>query len=112
MSSVVDADHIERDTDASEEVDLLTLLLPDATLPKTHRRCAFAYNAALLAGWVKQSSPACAAGEQKISRDRLAMSVKTLCRHMRERERETRKGTRDEGQKEGERRIFVMKMKI
>lgn len=56
---------VERDLDQPEDdaAALLALLLPPPapTLPLQHHSFALAYNAALLHGWVKQSSPACAA---------------------------------------------------
>ena len=52
----------EKDTDASEDVDLMALLLPDGTLPR-QPQFSLAYNTALFDGWVKQPSPSCAAGE-------------------------------------------------
>lgn len=53
----------ERDTSAPEEEDLIALLMPEGgTLPQ---HCAgvfsLSYSAAAMRGWVKQSSPACAA---------------------------------------------------
>eukprot|EP00962_Isochrysis_galbana_P001788 scaffold462_cov89-Isochrysis_galbana.AAC.1 len=54
-------DPYERDTQAPEEEDLMALLLPDGQLPRCHSGFGLQYNAALLAGWVKQRSPACAA---------------------------------------------------
>lgn len=67
MSGAADAAHteVERDTDAPASVNLHELLLPQRALPSAHRRFAVAYNAGLLEGWAKQSSPACAAGVSK-----------------------------------------------
>ncbi len=53
----------EADTEQPETVDLASLLLPEAgQLPQAHRSFALAYNSAALSGWIKQPSPACAAG--------------------------------------------------
>lgn len=51
----------ERDTDDPETQDLLGLLLPGGKLPATADRFSLQYSQALLDGWVKQHSPACAA---------------------------------------------------
>lgn len=54
---------VEKDSDAPESMDLHSLLLPaPGQLPTQHHSFALAYNSALLNAWVKQSSPACAAG--------------------------------------------------
>jgi hypothetical protein len=61
---------VERDTDDPETCDLHQLLLPppENTLPSNHRRFAVAYNAGMLQGWVRQTSPACAAGKERKDR--------------------------------------------
>lgn len=54
-------DEYERDTGAPEEVDLMALLLPEGRLPACLDKLTLQYSVALLNGWVKQRSPACAA---------------------------------------------------
>ena len=54
-------DDYERDTEAPEEIDLMTLLLPDGKLPHCLDRFSLQYSMAAFKGWVKQRSPACAA---------------------------------------------------
>lgn len=52
----------EADTEDSEEVsDLNALLLPSGALPLDVECFSVSYSRALLAGWVKQGSPCCAA---------------------------------------------------
>ena len=53
---------IEADTEDPEDIpDLNALLLPSGALPLDVERFSVSYSAALLAGWVKQGSPCCAA---------------------------------------------------
>eukprot|EP00752_Nemacystus_decipiens_P001290 g1283.t1 len=53
---------IEADTEDPEDVpDLNALLLPSGALPLDVERFSVSYSAAVLAGWVKQGSPCCAA---------------------------------------------------
>ncbi|EDQ89122.1 uncharacterized protein MONBRDRAFT_25737 [Monosiga brevicollis MX1] len=60
--AVVAAGGYERDTDAGEDINLSELLFgPNASGPPSEVVASFAYNTFLLNGWVKQSSPACAA---------------------------------------------------
>lgn len=55
-------ERVEADTEEPEEVsDLNTLLLPSGALPLDVERFSVSYSRALLAGWVKQGSPCCAA---------------------------------------------------
>lgn len=55
---------MEKDDDAPEDMDLMALLLPEGRLDagsSVRAQFGLNYNQALLMGWVKQSSPACAA---------------------------------------------------
>mmetsp|Transcript_38427 Transcript_38427/g.64557 ORF Transcript_38427/g.64557 Transcript_38427/m.64557 type:complete len:360 (+) Transcript_38427:153-1232(+) len=57
-----DDSKMEKDTlQAEGEYDLNTLMFPDGYLPTDKLNFLFQYNMALLKGWVRQTSPACAA---------------------------------------------------
>lgn len=63
-------DDYERDTDAAQETDAMALCMQpaeghgDAMPPQGATHFGLAFSSRVFAGWVKQSSPACAAGEQ------------------------------------------------
>lgn len=81
------------DTEDPEDVsDLSTLLLPEGTFPTDVERFSVSYSRALLAGWVKQDSPCCAAASvagawnalmQRSRGDEGALSSESVLRVMR-----------------------------